>query len=103
MKFEVEGEAPIDQPTAAQVDEGLRTLQPSERTFAILAREDWTYIQTAFDGDGTFVLEYQDGSLEQHYRASRPLLLQEVIGAFQSYLRQDGAWRSGILWERLEL
>jgi hypothetical protein len=83
MTFEVEGEAPIDQPTAAQVDDGLRTLQLPVRTFAILALEDWTYIQTAFDAGETFVLE--------------------LIGAFESYLRQDGAWRSGFQWERLEL
>lgn len=102
MRFEVEDATPIEEPTAEQVDAGLRTLQVPERTFAILG-EDWSYIQTAFDGDESFVLEYQDGSLEKHYKADRPVALEEVIGAFESYLRRDGAWQSRFRWERLAL
>jgi len=49
------------------------------------------------------VLEYQDGSLDRHYRAARPLPLQDVTRAFRSYLLGDGAWRSGYDWERLDL
>jgi hypothetical protein len=104
MRFELEGDDPIDNPTREQVDLGLQGLEPSDRTFAILARDDNSYIQTAVDDDGgTFVLEYQDGSLDRHYRAARPLPLQDVTRAFRSYLLGDGAWRSGYDWEQLDL
>jgi len=103
MRFELEGDDPIDNPTREQVDQGLRGLEPSGRTFAILARDDYSYIQTAVEGDGTFVLEFQDGSLDRHHRAARPLPLEDVTRAFRSYLAGDGAWRSGYEWEPLDL
>ena|SRR5690348_18250111 len=107
MRFEIEGAVPIDDVTPEQVEQGLRMLQLSDRTFAILDRAADSYIQTAVDGagdgDGTFVLEYQEGSLAQHYRANRSLTLGDVIAAFHSYLRQDGAWQAAHAWERMEL
>src|SRR5215471_7225926 len=70
MRFEIEGAVPIDDVNPEQVEQGLRMLQLSDQTFAILDQDADSYIQTAVDGagdgDGTFVLEYQEGSLAQH-------------------------------------
>lgn len=107
MRFEIEGVTPIDHVTPEQVEQGLRSLRLPERSFAILDSGPDSYIQTAVDGagsgDGAFVLEYQEGSLAQHYRSTRPVPLGEVIAAFHSYLRLDGVWRAAHAWERMDL
>jgi hypothetical protein len=102
VRFEVEGAAPIDNPTPEQVEQGLRTLEPANRDYAILEQQASTYLQTAPNGDGTYLLEFQDGSLDQHYRASRPLQLDDLIGAFGAYRRQDASWRSRYEWQKID-
>lgn len=104
MRFEREGAEAIDGPTAQQVEQGLRALQLPDSSYAILGLQELTYLQTAVDvdTDGTFTLEFQDGSLDEHYRASRPLELEDVVGAFVSYLRGDGDWRSRYQWEKID-
>ena len=103
MRFEVEGAAPIDDPTAAQIDQGLRALSLPDRTFAILSLTDSDYMQTSPEDEGSFLLEYQDGSPDEHFRVPEPVALEGVVGAFQSFRRRDGEWRSGFQWERVDL
>ena len=74
--------------------------------FAILATSPDTYIQCAerkkppYD----YVLEYQDGSLDQHYQATDgPIPLERVLAAFVKYLQGDGTWRADFVWEKLDL
>jgi hypothetical protein len=101
MRLELDGAAAIDDPTPEQVDQALRALQP-DSTYAILERGTSSYLQTAIDGGGRYLLELQDGSPDQHYRVPRPVPLQEVIDAFASYLSGDDRWRAGHDWERMD-
>jgi hypothetical protein len=50
-----------------------------------------------------FVLDYQEGSIAEHYRAvDGPLTLDQVTSAFLKYLRRDTSWQSDFRWERME-
>ncbi len=50
-----------------------------------------------------YVLEYQDGSIDQHYQAiDRPITRERVFSAFAKYLRRDASWQSDFQWERVE-
>ena len=61
------------------------------------------YMQTSGGGSDGFVLEYQAGSIEQHFRHEGPdLSLPEVVRAFQSYASGDDAWQTSIAWAREE-
>ena len=74
--------------------------------FAILEAADGTYMQCAElpEPPYGYVLEYQDGSLDQHYNAvDAPITLDRVIGAFLKYLRGDESWRADFEWEKMEL
>ena len=79
--------------------------------FAVLTDEDFAgltdglrFIQCAEDDDSFFALEYQDGSLQQHYRATNdPISLQQVRAAFQKYYNDDSSWKDDFQWERLAL
>ena len=73
--------------------------------FAILVdnadAEGLTYIQCDLDF-GKYALEYQDGSTEQHYRATNfRLPLDRVITAFKKYRNDDDSWKADFQWKRL--
>jgi hypothetical protein len=74
--------------------------------FAILGVDPGTYIQCAVQRDPPYeyVLEYQDGALDQHYQAvDGTITLDRVIAAFFKYLRRDSSWWSDFQWEKMEL
>jgi hypothetical protein len=110
MRLTLEDGTAIDQPTAEAIERALRTLNWLEdNSFAILERGDMTYLQTAQEDvpeveQPFFVLEYQDGSVSEHYRVCEgPLPLERIIRAFQKYADQDDSWRGEFEWERMEL
>jgi hypothetical protein len=75
-------------------------------SFAILSTDPNTYIQCAEQNEPPYGydLEYQDGSLEQHYRArNEPITLERVLSAFLKYLRGDASWQPDFRWERMQL
>ncbi|MCA9298237.1 MAG: hypothetical protein KDA28_04175, partial [Phycisphaerales bacterium] len=91
----------IVSPTPEVLESALRSLD-GQNSFAILARESMSYMQTASHDDGTFALEYQEGSLDEHFETAA-CSLDDVIRAFQSYARDDDAWRTAFPWVRMEL
>jgi hypothetical protein len=103
VRIEFEAAPPVDDPTPRDVDVGLRALTFPDNSFAILAVGSDVYIQAAMDDDGTFVVEYQDGSADDHYRTPAAVAIDDVVEAFQSYLQQDGTWRSRFEWQKVEV
>jgi hypothetical protein len=77
--------------------------------FAILSADPNTYIQYGAQAGAaggqalpdTYILEYQEGSLHQHYRAADALAPELVQEAFAKYLRGDLSWRSDFRWEKM--
>lgn len=83
-----------------KIEESIRSLTGEDDSFAILARDDQTYIQTSGDPNHGFVLEYRDGSEEEHYSCSNfELSAEQVIRAFQSYLAANDKWKSELEWQ----
>jgi hypothetical protein len=65
-------------------------------------------LQTAPDVDGSYVLEIQEGSPDQHYRALRKLQLADLNAAFDAYrtgsdVRLDTGWRTMYEWQALDV
>jgi hypothetical protein len=74
--------------------------------FAILAADPNTYIQCAEQKESPYeyVLEYQGGSLDEHYRATdEPITLERLRAAFVKYLQGDASWRTDFRWEKMKL
>jgi hypothetical protein len=103
MRIEFESASPVDDPTLEDVDRSLRALTFPDNSFAILAAGPQVYIQTTMDDDGSFIVEYRDGSADDHYRASAEVAIDDVVRAFHSYLRQDDAWRSRFDWQKVNV
>jgi Peptidase family M50 len=74
--------------------------------FAILGT-DLSYIQCARATTAPlcdYLLEYQAGSLDQHYLATDgPITLERVVSAFVKFLRRDWSCLSDHRWEKMDL
>ena len=99
MELIVDGEVASQTPDDAAVRRSLETQQE----FVNLARSEMDYIQAGGSSLEDFVLEYQEGDLEHHYRCIDPLSLEKITEALLWYLHSDDRWRTNLGWERMVL
>ena len=100
MDLVLNGETLSGTATDRLIEESIRSLTGEGDSFAILSQAPQIYIQTSGGPSYGFVLEYRDGSADEHYSCSNSkLTVDEVIRAFQSYLAEDGKWKSELEWE----
>ncbi len=104
MTLEVENQKNIDNPSAEQIDEAISSLQLPSPSFAILSHSSMEYVQTAFGkGDG-LLLEYQDGSVENHFQSIQTDLSQKKVAeVFCAFNNCDSSWKHSVEWRQLEL
>lgn len=111
MRLTLENGTVYENPAAREIESALRSLSwAMDNSFAILEKTDLAYMQTAEEDNPEidprnpfYVLEYQDGSLEQHFHAVGPVSLERLIEAFLQYARGDDGWRRDFEWERMDL
>ena len=99
MKLEFDGEVISEAASAIEVLEALERLADSGGAFVLLARDTMTYMQTADNADGRYVIEYQVGSVTEHY-ACYDANLDTVKAAFGAYLDGDPSWQKMVTWEK---
>ncbi len=99
MRLELESGQVVEDAT----EQDIRTLVEGE-DFAILSSDPNGYIQCARTETQDYLLEYQEGSLQRHYRAtSLPIRLDDVVSVLVKYRRGDPSWKSDFVWERVVL
>lgn len=73
------------------ITRSIHSLTGDGDSFAILAKASEKYMQTSGGPSLGFVLEYRNGSEDEHYSCSNSkLTANEVIRAMRSYLADDG-------------
>ena len=75
-----------------------------EGFFAILNLDKYelTYIQTTKIPEHDFVLEYHDGSADEHYECiNENLDTEAIIRAFQLFFSDDNRWQSEYVWVKV--
>lgn len=83
----------------------IPALAGQEDPFAIVfeSRNAPIFMQTLWMSSG-YVLEYQEGSLANHFRTVREdLSAEEVITAFQSFAAGESAWRTPFEYRRIRV
>jgi len=105
MRLEIGNGQILENPTADQISGVLHALPGGDtHSLAILIRDDWQLMQCSGGWKEGFVLEYQDGSADEHFQCSdRRLPLADVIGAFQAYLADDDRWRTMFCWRKIDI
>jgi hypothetical protein len=91
----------VRDPDAAVISAAVADLPTEE--FLILGRTEEEYIQVFHNNDGSFQLEYRNGSTEEHYAADpEEIDVNDVRNAFIAYSENAENWQAPWVWERLE-
>ncbi len=86
------------------IEEKLRSLPGENDSFLILSKSDMVYMQTAGNFNEGFILEYQEGSVDEHYSCiNDPLTNDQVVKAFKDYLNGNLNWKKDLIWEKEDL
>lgn len=81
----------------------LTALARGEIEYVLLA-DDERFMQAAGDARSGYVLEYNDGSDKEQFRATNLQLSgSEIADIFTAYLQRDPSWRTRMSWERFAL
>ncbi|HSK78226.1 MAG TPA: hypothetical protein VLQ45_17365, partial [Thermoanaerobaculia bacterium] len=80
-------DSPLHNPSAVDIKKSIRSVKPSDAkrdSYVILGKgsSGYTYIQAVREVDGKWVLEYQDGHLDEHYQADALLETEDIVSAF---------------------
>ena len=102
FRISLEDGTVIDNPTPDSIATALSSLDKDENSFAILERTELTYIQTGRQPNDEYVIEYQEGSLREHFQTFTTDL-HCVIDVFQSYAAGNDSWKQVCEWERVDL
>ena len=103
MKLVVNQEREVAPLDGDAIEATLRGLEVDD--FAVLARDDDTYIQLMRTEDAEWICEYQAGSTDEHYGLDPPPTeLEPLIAAFRAYLASDDqGWLGAFDWQRMAL
>lgn len=93
----------IESPTEEQIYEAIYSLDlnKNEDAFLILAKEEMTYIQCCGDPKSDFRLEYQEGTIDEHYFAVGEIDVDALLLILTAYANGDESWKEDYEWERL--
>ena len=92
----------FDDPDAATIAKVLASLDGDRHVLATLGHSELVYLQASGSVQAGFALEYQEGSLDQHYKSQITALpLEQATEIFQQYARGEESWRRGLEWERV--
>jgi len=99
------GEIVVDKPDKKTLTRLVREYASRDDFFAVLERQSNQYMQTAgSEKTGIYILEVQEGSLDDHQRCSDTALpLDTVLAAMTSYLAGSDQWRTDVQWEPCDL
>jgi hypothetical protein len=104
MTLEVNGKVVSRNPTPEVIRDSLSSLNVHRdgEGFLILARDDMTYVQVSGDSRRGFDAEYQEGSIDRHYRAENASFpLEEVAAMLCEYLTGEVDWEKYGAWKRI--
>lgn len=79
--------------TKENIADLIPLLEGKDDPFLILEKDEMTYMQTLWTPDG-YDLEYQEGSVLEHYRLAEFASQEDVIWALQSYLKGEPYWKT---------
>jgi hypothetical protein len=103
MVLDICGARKIKNPTDEQIRIELGNLSTkNEDSFAILGPSEMTYVQVSGDKSVGFRLEYQEGSVHAHFRATdERIILDRVVSALIAYRNSNPGWRKSFTFEKI--
>ncbi|WP_461165005.1 hypothetical protein [Arthrobacter sp. R4-81] len=82
----------------------LEDIENGDETFAIVERlvdvTEQTYIQSSRNADGTYLVEYRDGTPDQHFSTGAPDM-RAAHAVMTSWAFEEPRWRDSYIWTQL--
>lgn len=91
-----------EEASEAAIAEIIPLLEKKSDPFLILERDEMKYMQVLWT-EGGYDLEYQEGTILEHYRLSNLISREDVIWALQSYLKDEVYWKTKFKFEKKEI
>jgi hypothetical protein len=95
-----------DDPSEDLLFELLMDIERGEGTFLIVERladaSGHTYVQTARNSDGSYVVQHREGHADRHYGAVVPDM-RAAHKLLTGWAFELSGWSDGIAWERVRL
>jgi hypothetical protein len=105
-ELDIQGNQTIRNPSADQIRTAIKSVKSTDpNPFVILIKgaSGLTYTQALMEREAIWTIEYQDGHLDQHFRATNEQSTENVIQFFVSYLNGEASWRESANWEPIEI
>jgi hypothetical protein len=100
VKLETYNGGTFQDPTDEEITAALSNLYGG---FAVLSHNEMKYMQSSWTSQDSFLLEYQEGATEEHFRCPDRLSLNEITTAFIAYAKENPSWRSAFRWKKLDI
>ena len=84
------------------IKELIPLLKEREDPFLILEKDQLTYMQVLWSSDG-YIIEHQEGSVQQHYQATETVSSESAIETLLSYLKENNNWKSSFQFQTVEV
>ncbi len=102
MTLDICGRKEVVSPTAEFLRDAVMNLDVSGDAYLILNAPDGKFMQCTGDHRVGFHLEYQDGSVDEHYQAAQDRLEAEtIILKLSQYAKGNSGWKDGIDWKKI--
>ncbi len=96
-KLEIEEEATVD-----LIESSISALKGEVDSFAILSSDEMNYIQALATKNG-FVVQFQNGSIDEHYEFDTYLSRPQTIKLFQAYLQGIEDWPENLNYSKIQI
>jgi len=103
MYLTVNGELFSGVVTKEHITASLSALDGVWDSFLILSRDEMHYVQTCGDKSSGFQVEYQEGTLDEHYECCLLLSFKETVDIFHSYFDGTDDWKQNHSWKKMQL
>jgi hypothetical protein len=101
-------ESPTSNPSASAIRQHIRSVKASDEkrnSYVILEKgaSGYTYLQAVRETEDEWILEYQDGHMDEHYQAEMSPDTEGIVARFLLYADADERWRADINWIQISL
>ena len=96
-KLKIDAEA-----TEHLIESSISKLKCEIDSFAILGVDEMNYIQ-ALSTENGFVVQFQNGSLDEHYEFDTYLSRPQTIQLFQAYLKRSKSWQGNLSYSKVQI
>ena len=93
----------MQNPSSHDIIKAINSAKKGEHVIFDKGANGYTYMQARFGSFGMWIMEYQDGNLDKHYKATGALDVEEASALLIAYAEGQEAWRGMTEWGAMNI